>query len=108
MIIAKDEQALELIDSLDEASRIKWMAGVAYENYAAVLGCDPVYVTFVVNGKIYYEGVFSYENEETLQNFKYYQNGLPANVVKQYRSKGDYKDFYLLPESERTTTDYRD
>ncbi len=108
MIIAKDEQALELIDSLDEASRIKWMAGVTYENYAAVLGCDPVYVTFVVNGKIYYEGVFSYENEETLQNFKYYQNGLPANVVKQYRSKGDYKDFYLLPESERTTTDYRD
>jgi len=104
LIIAKDQKALELMNSLDDSARAKYMYQTTYDNFALVVGCEPVYMKFVFDGKAYYAGEMCYENEGKDVILNYYENGAPINVVKQYKKELNYKDFYLLPENEQTTS----
>ncbi len=103
-IIAKDKKALDLFNSLDDASRSKYMYETTYTNYALVVGCDPVHMKFVYGGKLYYAGDMYYDKKGVDIVLDYYHRGLPINVVKQYKSTFNYKDFYLLPSAEQTTS----
>lgn len=107
MLIFKDEDALKLFTDLSSEAKSEYLRNVAYDNFALVVGCSPVYVKVVYDGKVYYQGIYDY-NSDKVSELKYYSNGKPANVVKQYKSSLNYKDFYLLPESEQTTSQIGD
>ena len=104
LIIAKDKKALDLMNSLDSVSRAKYMYQTTYDNFALVVGCEPVHMKFILDGKVYYAGDMYYGKEGEDIELIYYEKGLPINVVKQYESTFNYKDYYLLPESEKTTS----
>ena len=38
------------------------MKKVVYDNYAPVVGCSEVFVKVIYDGKAYYQGVYTYEN----------------------------------------------
>ena len=104
LIIAKDSKSLDLMNSLDSASRAKYMYQTTLANYALVVGCEPVHMKFVYNGKVYYSGDMYYDKKGEGIELTYYEKGLPINVVKQYKNTLNYKDFYLLPVSQQTTS----
>ena len=102
-IIFKDKKCLEVFAGLNVADKEKYVGETVYENYALVVGCEPVYARIVYDGKIYYEGEYRYTSDN-YGSLIYYSNGLPVNVVKQYKSTLNYKDFYMLPENEQITS----
>lgn len=103
MIIFKENEALKLFSDLSYSDKAEYMKNVAYENFALVIGCSTVYVNVVYDGKVYYSGVYDYVSNE-VTDLKYYSKGKIENVVKQYKSSLNYKDFYMLPESEQITS----
>ena len=103
LIILKNKQALDTFGSLSEENKSKYINEKVYENYALIIGCDPIFAKVIYDGKAYYEGDFDYDKTDEVMVLKYYEKGKPVNVVKQYKSTFNYKDFYLLDESERTT-----
>lgn len=107
-IIGSDTKALELINSLSAENKAKYMYNATLSNYGLVIGCDPIHVKFVVDGKVYYAGEMDCDQKDTVSELKYYAKGLPANIVKQYKQAFNYKDYYKLPESERRTTTTND
>lgn len=108
MIILKDKKGLELLAQLSAQECSKYIADTVYQNYALVVGCEPVYARVIYDGKMYYEGKFQYEQKDTIADLTYYANGKPVNVVKQYKSTFNYKDFYLLPAEEQVTSSIAD
>lgn len=108
LIIARDKKALDLMNSLEETLRAKYMYETTYDNFALVTGCEIVKMKFVYDGKVYYSGDMYYQKEGAGINLTYYFKGLPINVVKQYKGVLDYKDFYQLPAEEQTTSQISD
>lgn len=104
MIILKDKKGLELLAQLSAQDRSKYIAETVYQNFALVVGCEPVYARVIYDGKMYYEGKFQYEQKDAITDLTYYANGKPVNVVKQYKKAFNYKDFYLLPAEEQVTS----
>ncbi|MBU7005972.1 copper amine oxidase N-terminal domain-containing protein [Phosphitispora fastidiosa] len=108
LIIAKDKKALDLMDSLDDPLRARYMYETAYDNFALVIGCEIVKMKFIYDGKVYYSGdMYSKQEGEGIE-LTYYSKGLPINVVKQYKGVLDYKDFYQLPIEEQITSQIDD
>lgn len=103
MMILKDEKGLDLLAQLSDEDRSKYITCTAYDNYGLMLGCVPIYVRVIYDGKMYYEGEYRIEQDSTIR-LTYYANGKPVNVVKQYKSTFNYKDFYLLPAEEQVTS----
>ena len=107
-LVFKEAKGLEIFNSLSASDKTKYVSGIIDDNYPLLLGCNPIYAKVVYNGRVYYDGEFNYKEPEQLL-FTYYEKGKPANIVKQY-SHGDgdnYKDFYMLPVDEQTTSVYR-
>lgn len=102
MIIFKEEEALNLFSTLSYDDKLTFIEKVTYDNYALVVGCSPVLVDVVYNGRIYYTGIYDYY--KGVSGLNYYSNGRPGNIVKQYKESMNYKDFYLLPVEEQTTS----
>lgn len=107
MIIFEDEETFSLFSNLSYNDKLEYMKNVTYDNYALVVGCSPVYVKVVYNGKVYYQGIYNYDKHE-VSKLKYYSKGKTENIVKQYKNTLNYKDFYLLPESEQITSQIGD
>ncbi|HEY9062794.1 MAG TPA: stalk domain-containing protein [Pseudobacteroides sp.] len=108
MVIATDKKALDLMNSLDDAKRKEYMYNIVQDNYGFVVGCDTVFMKFIYEGKVYYSGTMSYDKGIDSVNLTYYEKGLPSNVVKQYKNTLNYKDFYLLPKEEQTSTSLKE
>ena len=106
-LIFKDEEALQLFADLSYDDKSEYLKNVTYDNYALVLGCSPVYVKVACAGRVYYEGIYDYDKGE-VSDLKFYSNGKIENIIKQYKSDLNYKDFYLLPESDQTTSQIGD
>lgn len=107
MIIFKDDETLKLFSSLSYNDKLEYMKNMTYDNFALVVGCSSVYVKVVYDGKVYYQGVYNYENDE-VSELKYYSKGKNENIVKQYKNSLNYKDFYSLPEEEKVTSQISD
>lgn len=107
MLIFKDDEALKLFADLSYEDKLEYLKNVTYDNYALVVGCSPVYVKVVYDGKVYYQGIYDYDLGG-VHELEYYSNGKNENIVKQYKNSLNYKDFYLLPESEQTTSQIGD
>jgi len=105
LIVFKDIKSLELFNALSAADKSKFVSDTVYENFALVIGCEPVHAKVIYDGNAYYEGEFYYGNRDKLP-LTYYEKGKPVNVVKQYKGADNYKDFYLLPASEQTTSTF--
>lgn len=108
LIILKDEKGLAMFNDLSEEDKSQYISNLVYDNYALVVGCNPVHAKVIFDGKIYYEGEFDYDKKDDMMKLRYYTNGKPANVVKQYKSSFNYKDFYLLPPDEQVTSEIGD
>ena len=93
------------MNSLDSASRAKYMYQVARDNYGLVVGCEVVRVKLVYDGKAYYSGDMYYEKNAEDMELTYFEKGLPVNVVKQYKTTYNYKDFYSLPAAEQVSSE---
>lgn len=107
LVIAKDKKALDLMNSLDSESRAQYMYQTTFDNFALVVGCEPVHMAFICDGKVYYAGDLYYGEEQETE-LVYFEKGVPFNVVKQYKESYNYKDFYLLPADQRTTSQVGD
>ena len=108
MIILKDKTALDAFDTLSKEDKSRYVSETVYNNYALVVGCDPVHAKVIYDGKIFYEGLFSYNSKDELMELSYYANGKPANIVKQFKSKMNYIDYALLSEDEKITSSIND
>lgn len=116
MIVLKSSEAFEAFNALSDEDAVKYISKTEENNMSMVLGCDPVYVKVIYDNKMYYEYVIDYKDDADLYDENgnrvptditavYYSNGMPVNVVKQDINNMTYVDFYLLPESERTSTE---
>lgn len=103
MIIFKDAGALKMFSSLAYNDKLEYMRKVAYDNFALVVGCSDVYVKVIYDGKTYYQGTYKYDDNK-VSGLVYYSKGKPENVIKQYKSTMNYKDFYKLPVAEQITS----
>lgn len=104
LVILQDKKGLDLLNSLSEEDRSKLISYTVYQNFAPVIGCSPVHAKVIYEGKTYYEGDFVYEKRGEVMDLTYYGRGKLCNVVKQYKSSDNYKDFYLLEEEEQMTS----
>lgn len=99
----KDHEGLAmLLLEEDEFPLLQRMTSDAKEDYMLywlnryrnmIPDCDPVYVKVVCDGKAYYTGTVWKDKPGELVDFTYFQNGLPVNVVKQYRNRFNYLDY---------------
>ncbi|MBE7043460.1 MAG: tetratricopeptide repeat protein [Ruminococcaceae bacterium] len=91
ILVFHDEQALELFHQLSAEDKGRYLNRVVYEQFAQVIGCNPVYTRVVWNNKMYYEGQFVYEKRGTPMELLYYSNGKLCNVIEQDKEMNDYK-----------------
>ena len=108
LIIIKEKQGLDTFNNLSLENKSKYINDTVYKNFGLVLGCNPVYSKVVYEGKVYYEGIFDYDKKDDVMVLTYHEKGKPINVIKQYKNFNNYKDFYLLPKDEQTTSEYGD
>ena len=93
-VLLLEEEELPLLQRMtsdaEEAYMLYWL-----ERYRDIIpDCDPVYVKVVCGGKAYYTGEAWKDKPGELTDFTYYQNGLPVNVIKQYRNRFNYLDYW--------------
>ena len=108
-VVAKSKDAFNAMNALNSKDRAQYMADTVFDYFGYVIGCDPVYMYFAYNGKIYYAGLFVYDEYEKIPSaLVYFRNGKLLNIVKQYKNEMNYKDFYSLPDDQRTSTTLAD
>ena len=103
-IVLKDKEALDLFQTLSYEDQDRYISETVTANFGLLVGCQPVYVHVVYDGKTYYYGEYDYTRNTEVEAVCL-EKGRPILVARQYCDNlGNYADFYKLPEDEQVTT----